>query len=152
MNQDLIREIGREIRKLLVKEFPDSPNLEKQCKRASILFAEACKQLGIPVSILSGHISKENDNLDREKGHVWNVIQLENEPWVVDLSLTQFSSYLGHEVPSVFLVPASSKKDLYMYTPDGLGEYTYIFGDVRFNLIQSVNQLIDTIKNRSQQH
>lgn len=146
MNKGVIQLIGNEIRELLVKEFPDSPSLERQCKRASILFAEVCKGLDIPVSIYSGHISKPGDQIERERGHLWNVVRLDNKSYLVDLTLSQFSSYLGIAVADVVILPDSNEKEASMYLSDGLGEYIYRYDDVRYTLMEKTSKIIKRIQ------
>lgn len=147
MNKGLIQRIGNEIRELLIEEFPDSPSLERQCKRASILFAEVCKKLDIQVSIFSGYISNPGEAVDRERGHIWNVIQYGDDTWLVDLTLSQFSPYLGRDVADVFATSASNKEDTYMYVSDGWDEYMYHHGDVRYTLMAKAFGIAERIQN-----
>ncbi|QST02160.1 hypothetical protein IMZ31_22165 (plasmid) [Pontibacillus sp. ALD_SL1] len=125
-------EIAERVRELLLEEFPYSPNLERQCKRSSILLDLVRKKEGLEGYIEAGHVIKR----DRDYGHTWNIIVIEGEEYVLDASLTQFQEEMEEEVPSIV---CGMKKDVYKqygYLPDGRGKYEYHKDDVRKSLRQ----------------
>lgn len=118
--------------------FPDEVNFRHQCKRASILFDMVAKERQLRSKIVTGEIRWKGDFPDRERKHAWNVVIIDKEPFVVDLTLQQFEVYLKKEVPSFVFGRRKEIYQHYSYQEDGLGAYRYYHGDVRKEIIDYV--------------
>lgn len=130
--------VARIIRETLLEEFPNNLKLEKQCKRASILFDIAGKQVGLDTYPVAGYITKQDDTNDYERGHVWNIVIIDDKEYILDTTLTQFEGYLGCNVPTIVLEEEYTASKRYHYKEDGYGEYEYYQDDVRISLRKSV--------------
>lgn len=135
MNPKVMTQIGDMIRSILESEYGDV-KLQKQCKRASILFDMACQKLGYETEIKAGYINREGDSFHRERGHIWNTFYWNKQEWILDITLTQFDGYLGKTIPNIICTPKEEAVLEYGYVEDGMGEYVYEKEDVRFLLIQ----------------
>lgn len=141
MEKHEVLKIARHIRSFLLEEFPKNQNLENQCKRASILLDMYFKKKNVESYPTAGYITVNGDTNDYNRGHVWNIIYINGARYLLDITLTQFSSYLQKEVPDIVLLPYQEALHLYSYKPDGRGKYEYQYDDVRFSLVMKVDNL-----------
>lgn len=137
-----IMEAAHQIRQILLDEFPERPNLQYQCKRASILFDIFCKGRGITSYPVAGHITKKDDYHHPDRGHVWNIVHLDGNKYILDITLTQFVDYLGIDIPAIIFMPLVEAKKLYSYKHDRRGKYAYEEGDVRKSLVEKVKSIL----------
>lgn len=136
-----IDSVANKIRQILLEEFPNFPDLTYQCKRASILFDLYAKQQSISSYPTAGFITKQGDTNSPERGHVWNIVTIGNESYILDITLTQYQTYLELDVPPIIFMPIGEAIKRYAYCPDGYGEYRYEIWDVRKNLVEKVLQI-----------
>lgn len=128
-----------QIRHLLLREFPESQNLQHQCKRAAILLDLYSRRHGIPSYPTAGFITKDSDANDPSRGHVWTMVPYRDRPYALDITLTQFERYLGFSIPPVLFMPWSAAQRTFGYRPDGGGVYRYDPGDVRASLVDQLD-------------
>lgn len=138
MKKEEILKYAEHVRKIILDEFPDNRNFDKQCKRASILIDLLLKKNNIPSYINAGHITKEGDTHDYDRGHVWNVVCCEDDDYILDITLTQFKDYLSYDVPVIVFTPEHIAEEKYSYVSDGYGEYEYQKEDVRKSLLEKI--------------
>lgn len=124
------------VRDRLACEFPSNPRLVRQCKRAAILLDLALRELGLgrytyPTAGWVHHV-------DREAGHVWNVVSFDGTRYILDVALTQFKPLLKRSVPEIVWGPAREVAAEYKYIPDGRGRYRYDRMDIRPDLVEAV--------------
>lgn len=87
------------VREVLLEAFPDRPLLEQQCKRAAMLLDIALREQGFRTSLAADYVVGPGDIPRRENGHVWVVVRLGRQPYLLDVTLTQFQAALGRPVP-----------------------------------------------------
>lgn len=141
MEKEQIVKAANEIRRMLLDEFPENPTLDKQCKRATILLDMYFKRKKVKSYPTAGFITKNEDKNDHDRGHVWNIVTIEKIPYLLDVTLTQFQSYLDLKVPEILFMPYEEAREKYSYQPDGKGKYKYRNDDVRFSLVMKVNKI-----------
>lgn len=141
MTSDEIVRVAGQIRQILLREFPEWPNLKNQCKRAGILLDLYRKRHHSSWYPTAGFITKDLDTNDHQRGHVWTIVHHDHQQYILDVTITQFEEYLKLPVPSVVFMPWRDAQILYGYRPDGYGVYEYEVGDVRSSLIEHVNQI-----------
>ena len=136
-----ILNIATKIRELLTGEFPDNQLLKNQCKRAAILLDMYFKKKQVNSYPTAGFITIDGDMNNTNRGHVWNIVYLNDGCYLLDITLTQFSQYLQKEVPDIVFLPYQEAIQSYSFKPDGKGKYAYRFDDVRLSLVAKVESL-----------
>lgn len=142
MDKHKILDIATKIRGFLTEEFPDNKLLKNQCKRAAILVDMYFKKEQVNSYPIAGFITKDGDTNNTSRGHVWNIVYLNDECYLLDITLTQFSQYLQKEVPDIVFLPYQEAIQGYSFKSDGKGKYEYRFDDVRLSLVAKLNSLV----------
>ncbi len=138
MDDSKLIECAHYIRDLLLVHFPEKTKLDKQCKRAAILFHLWCQENGIRSRIVSGHIANKQGDFTADNGHVWNKVWLNNSWYIVDSTMTQFEPLLHQKIPDIIYGEETLIYNKFPYREDGKGDYPFHRDDVRFTLIQHV--------------